>query len=63
MSGAMRRIGEYLGLLEDTGYDEYDDEMTALLMAAGIYNRWDDDVTLPNAIAVTESAAPSSSSP
>ena len=27
MSGAMRRIGEYLGLLEDTGrYDEYDGE-------------------------------------
>ncbi|HYG94039.1 MAG TPA: cell division protein SepF [Nocardioides sp.] len=26
MSGAMRRIGEYLGLLEDTGYDQYDDE-------------------------------------
>jgi cell division inhibitor SepF len=29
MSGAMRRIGEYLGLLEDTGryddYDQYDD--------------------------------------
>jgi cell division inhibitor SepF len=26
MSGAMRRIGEYLGLVEDTGrYDEYDD--------------------------------------
>lgn len=25
MSGAMRRIGEYLGLLEDTRYDEYDD--------------------------------------
>ncbi|MDN5745068.1 MAG: cell division protein SepF [Nocardioidaceae bacterium] len=25
MSGAMRRIGEYLGLLEDTGYDEYDE--------------------------------------
>lgn len=25
MSGAMRRIGEYLGLLEDTGYD-YDNE-------------------------------------
>ena len=25
MSGAMRRIGEYLGLVEDTGrYDEYD---------------------------------------
>jgi hypothetical protein len=25
MSGAMRKIGEYLGLLEDTGrYDEYD---------------------------------------
>lgn len=24
MSGAMRRIGEYLGLLEDTRYDEYD---------------------------------------
>ena len=24
MSGAMRRIGEYLGLLEDTGYDEFD---------------------------------------
>ncbi|WP_340538705.1 cell division protein SepF [Nocardioides sp. GXZ039] len=29
MSGAMRRIGEYLGLLEDTGrYDEYDDYQT-----------------------------------
>ena len=28
MSGAMRRIGEYLGLLEDTGYDEYGDETT-----------------------------------
>ena len=35
MSGAMRRIGEYLGLLEDTGrypddegYDEYADEPT-----------------------------------
>ncbi|WP_436698284.1 cell division protein SepF [Nocardioides sp. BYT-33-1] len=30
MSGAMRRIGEYLGLLEDTGYDEagYDDADT-----------------------------------
>lgn len=28
MSGAMRRIGEYLGLLEDTGYDEYDEEQT-----------------------------------
>ena len=27
MSGAMRRIGEYLGLLEDTGYDdEYDEQ-------------------------------------
>lgn len=27
MSGAMRKIGEYLGLLEDTGsYDEYDAE-------------------------------------
>ncbi len=27
MSGAMRKIGEYLGLLEDTGrYDEYDGE-------------------------------------
>ncbi len=24
MSGAMRRIGEYLGLVEDTRYDEYD---------------------------------------
>ena len=34
MSGAMRRIGEYLGLLEDTGryddeYDEYETEETA----------------------------------
>ncbi|MDF9716563.1 cell division protein SepF [Nocardioides sp. ChNu-153] len=25
MSGAMRKIGEYLGLLEDPGYDEYDE--------------------------------------
>lgn len=30
MSGAMRKIGEYLGLLEDTGaYDEYDAEPAA----------------------------------
>jgi cell division inhibitor SepF len=30
MSGAMRRIGEYLGLLEDTGrYDDYTGEMDA----------------------------------
>lgn len=29
MSGAMRKIGEYLGLLEDTGqYDDFDDETT-----------------------------------
>ncbi|GAB3859513.1 hypothetical protein GCM10028801_21030 [Nocardioides maradonensis] len=25
MSGVMRRMGEYLGLLEDTSYDEYDE--------------------------------------
>ncbi|GAB2879211.1 cell division protein SepF [Nocardioides pacificus] len=30
MSGAMRRIGEYLGLLEDTGrYDEYEGDYDA----------------------------------
>ncbi len=30
MSGGMRRIGEYLGLLEDTGrYDDYTDEVPA----------------------------------
>lgn len=30
MSGAMRRIGEYLGLVEDTGrYDDYTDEVPA----------------------------------
>jgi len=29
MSGAMRRIGEYLGLLEDTRYDDYDGDDTA----------------------------------
>jgi len=30
MSGAMRRIGEYLGLLEDTGrYDDYTGEFDA----------------------------------
>ena len=29
MSGAMRRIGEYLGLLEDTGYDDYDADYDA----------------------------------
>jgi cell division inhibitor SepF len=41
MSGAMRRIGEYLGLLEDTGryddeygsYDEYETEETAPVAA------------------------------
>ena len=33
MSGAMRRIGEYLGLLEDTGYDEYDDEVVKLVVS------------------------------
>jgi cell division inhibitor SepF len=35
MSGAMRRIGEYLGLLEDTG--RYDDDY------ADDYGRYDDD--------------------
>jgi cell division inhibitor SepF len=35
MSGAMRRIGEYLGLLEDTG--RYDDDY------ADDYTRYDDD--------------------
>ena len=37
MSGAMRRIGEYLGLLEDTGrYDDYDgDYETAQNEAVG----------------------------
>ena len=41
MSGAMRRIGEYLGLLEDTGrypddegYDEYADQPTRASAAA-----------------------------
>ena len=30
MSGAMRKIGEYLGLLEDTGhYDDYDESETS----------------------------------
>jgi cell division inhibitor SepF len=38
MSGAMRRIGEYLGLLEDTGryddeYDEYETQETAPVAA------------------------------
>ena len=36
MSGAMRKIGEYLGLLEDTGrYDEYDHADTEETMAGG----------------------------
>ncbi len=39
MSGAMRRIGEYLGLLEDTGryddeYGEYDDQETQVAAPA-----------------------------
>jgi cell division inhibitor SepF len=34
MSGGMRRIGEYLGLLEDTSYDEYDDEPQAPVRAS-----------------------------
>ena len=35
MSGAMRRIGEYLGLLEDTGrYDEYDGQYDDAFPAA-----------------------------
>ena len=46
MSGAMRRIGEYLGLLEDTG--RYDDEY------ADHYDNYDDrytDETSPVAVA------------
>ena len=37
MSGAMRKIGEYLGLLEDTGhYDDYDgDDETSTQEAVG----------------------------
>ena len=38
MSGAMRRIGEYLGLVEDTGryddYDEYDADDTQAMVQA-----------------------------
>ena len=26
MAGAMRKMGEYLGLVEQADYDEYDDE-------------------------------------
>lgn len=34
MSGAMRRIGEYLGLVDDSGrYDAYDDEETSVQAA------------------------------
>jgi cell division inhibitor SepF len=36
MSGAMRKIGEYLGLLEDTGrYDEFDEELSYEAAAVG----------------------------
>ncbi|MGL5827553.1 MAG: cell division protein SepF [Nocardioides sp.] len=35
MSGSMRKIGEYLGLVEDTGrYDEYDDEYDSQQLGA-----------------------------
>jgi cell division inhibitor SepF len=39
MSGAMRKIGEYLGLVEDTGrYDEYDGEFDSQQVAADDYS-------------------------
>jgi cell division inhibitor SepF len=43
MSGGMRRIGEYLGLLEDTGrydeYDEYETQETAPVAPARVAKR------------------------
>jgi cell division inhibitor SepF len=44
MSGAMRRIGEYLGLLEDTGryddeYDEFETQETAPVAQARVAKR------------------------
>jgi cell division inhibitor SepF len=44
MSGAMRRIGEYLGLLEDTGryddeYDEFETQETAPVAQARVARR------------------------
>ena len=52
MSGAMRRIGEYLGLLEDTGrYDEYD-TYDPDLDEAGYDGRYSEE-TSPVAVAKT----------
>ena len=31
MAGAMRKMGEYLGLVEQADYDEYDDEPSVVL--------------------------------
>lgn len=59
---AMAKSDRYEARYAQELHDEYDDEMTALLMGAGIYNKWDDDVTLPNALIITESASPSPSS-
>ena len=33
MAGAMRKMGEYLGLVEQADYDEYDDEPSVVLPA------------------------------
>lgn len=33
MAGAMRKMGEYLGLVEQADYDEYDDEPTSAVPA------------------------------
>ena len=63
MSGAMRKIGEYLGLLEDTGRydDEYDDATTTY---AGDRLRRDQPggVAKPSAAAARGAPAPSPTS-
>ncbi len=55
MSGAMRKIGEYLGLVEDTGrYDEYDGEFDHQ-QAAG------DEYAAPQAARTSQRSAPAGS--
>ncbi len=58
MSGAMRRIGEYLGLLEDTGrYDEYDLDNETTTVHEPVASRHETPAT-PNARERRASAAP-----
>ena len=64
MSGAMRKIGEYLGLLEDTGrYDEYDERAHDTQASSAREARRGERRRIPPAPCPTSPSAASAPSP